>query len=98
MSEIENGRLELHDPEQSKCNHLTALGLKGLTELLQLQRRKHVVHGSHKTTVTLQMYRMRQKPRLFWSVIDITNKPYTLDNYFMQCDGFECLISVLNNR
>ena len=31
MSEIENGRLRLHDTEHSKCNHLTTLDFKGLS-------------------------------------------------------------------
>jgi len=30
MSETENGRLDLYDTENSKCNHLMTLGFKGL--------------------------------------------------------------------
>ena len=30
MSEIKNGRLGLYDAEHSKCNHIIALGFKGL--------------------------------------------------------------------
>ena len=35
MSEIENGRLGLYGAERSKCNHLMALGFKGLRSAVE---------------------------------------------------------------